>query len=83
MVETYLHSAITIVVGVFGYMLKVMWDSVKDLQRDDERLLGKINDLQVAIATDYAKREELRAEFKSFRDTLDRIEQKIDQKADK
>lgn len=64
-------------------MLKVMWDSVKDLQRDDERLLAKINDLQVAIATDYAKREELRAEFKSFRDTLDRIEQKIDQKADK
>ena len=83
MVETYLHSAITIVVGVFGYMLKVMWDSVKDLQRDDERLLAKINDLQVAIATDYAKREELRGEFKSFRDTLDRIEQKIDQKADK
>jgi phage host-nuclease inhibitor protein Gam len=83
MVETYLHSAITIVVGVFGYMLKVMWDSVKDLQRDDERLLAKINDLQVAIATDYAKREELRGEFKSFRDTLNRIERKLDNKADK
>lgn len=83
MIETYLHSMITVVVGIFGYMLKVMWDSVKELQRDDENLMTKLNDLQVAIATDYAKREELREEFRMFRESLDRIEAKLDTKADK
>ena len=83
MAENYIHSIITIAVAVFGWMLKIMWDAVRDLQRDDEMLLTKINDLQVAIATDYAKREELRAEFRNFREMLERIENKLDQKADK
>lgn len=83
MTESYIHSLITVAVGVVGYILKILWDSVKDLQRDDENLLNKLNDLQVAIASDYAKREELRAEFKMFREMLERIERKLDQKVDK
>lgn len=83
MTESYIHSLITIAVGVVGYILKILWDAVRDLQRDDENLLSKLNDLQVAIASDYAKREELRAEFKMFREALERIENKLDQKVDK
>lgn len=83
MTESYIHSLITIAVGVVGYILKILWDAVRDLQRDDENLLTKLNDLQVAIASDYAKREELRAEFKMFREMLERIENKLDQKVDK
>lgn len=83
MTESYIHSLITIAVGVVGYVLKILWDAVRDLQRDDENLLTKLNDLQVAIASDYAKREELRSEFKMFREALERIETKLDQKVDK
>ena len=82
-VETYIHSIMTIVVAIGGWVIKIMWDSLKDLQRDDEQITEKVSDLQVLVAGNYVTREELRSEFTNLKATLCRIESKLDQKADK
>jgi len=70
------HTLMGVVMTGFGWLIKVLWDSHKDL--DEE-----VDSLKVAVAADYVKREELRQEFKSISAKLDRIEIKIDKKADK
>jgi hypothetical protein len=70
------HTLIGVVLTGFGWLIKVLWDSHKDL--DEE-----VDTLKVAVAADYVKREELRSEFKAISAKLDRIEIKLDKKADK
>lgn len=81
--QSIVNTLITIVAGVFGWVLKVLWDAVKELQRSDKELNAAVNELEVLVAGDYVKREELREEFKRLFVKLDTIEQKLDQKADK
>ena len=82
-IDDYIHTFITLGFAGFGWLLKVLWDAVRDLQKDDEALSDKVNDLQVIMAGDYVKREELREEFKRLFAKLDTIEHKLDRKADK
>lgn len=81
--QSIVNTLITIVAGVFGWVLKVLWDAVKDLQKSDKELNAAVNELEVLVAGDYVKREELREEFKRLFAKLDTIEHKLDQKADK
>jgi hypothetical protein len=74
--ESVVHTLIGVVVGALGWILKVQWDAVRSL--DEE-----VDTLKVLVASDYAKREELREEFKRLFDKLDTIEAKLDKKADK
>jgi hypothetical protein len=83
-VEQNLINALIAVVGSgFGWILKVVWDAVKDLQRADDQLIEKVNKIEVLVAGEYVKREDFRADMDRLFDKLDQIDKKLDGKADK
>lgn len=76
-----------IVVGVAGalggWWLKVMWESLKDLTEQDQRLAEKVSKIEVLVAGAYVTSEEFDRDIVRLFDKLDHIELKIDAKADK
>ena len=76
-----------IVVGVAGalggWWLKVMWETLKDLQTADKELMDKVSKIEVLVAGAYVKRDEFDRALNRLFEKLDHIEMKIDKKADK
>ena len=66
-----------------GWWLKVMWDSLKELQSADRKMVDKVSRIEVLVAGNYVKREEFDRALERLFDKLDNIEIKIDAKADK
>lgn len=71
-----IHTLMGIGFAGVGWIFKTQWDSLREL--DD-----KVDVLQIRVADEYVKRDELREEFKRLFAKLDTIEHKLDQKADK
>lgn len=68
---------------LFGWILKTIWDAVRDLQASDDELADKVNRIEVLVAGEYVRREEFQGSLDRLFAKLDQIENKIDQKADK
>lgn len=66
-----------------GFLLNAVWQAVKDLQKADQTLVQKVGELEVLVAGDYVRKEELQDTIKALFAKLDKIEDKIDRKADK
>lgn len=69
--------------ALIGFLLNAVWQAVKDLQTSDKALAEKVSYINVLIAGDYVKRDELTSISNALFNKLDRIEEKIDKKADK
>ncbi|MEL0014047.1 MAG: hypothetical protein VW715_02485 [Rhodospirillales bacterium] len=67
---------ITITAGGYGFVIKSMWDSLKNLDT-------QVGNLQVSVAGEYLKREEWKQDMQRLFDKLDAIDEKLDGKADK
>ena len=76
-----------IVVGVAGalggWWLKVMWETLKDLQTADKELMDKVSKIEVLVAGAYVKRDEFDRALNRLFEKLDHIDAKLDSKADK
>jgi hypothetical protein len=83
MEQNLINALIAVVGSGFGWILKVVWDAVKDLQRADDQLIEKVNKIEVLVAGEYVKREDFRADMDRLFDKLDQIDKKLDSKADK
>jgi hypothetical protein len=68
---------------LFGWILKTVWDAVKDLQKADDELVEKVNKIEVLVAGEYVKREDFKADMDRLFNKLDAIDKKLDSKADK
>ena len=66
-----------------GWILKVLWDSIHDLKIADLALADKVATIEVLVAGSYITREEFQRTITSMFSKLDRIEDKVSQKADK
>lgn len=81
------QNLFNIVVGIAGVLggwwMKAMWEAVKDLKVADEKLAGQVADLKVLVAGDYVRREMFDRLSDAIFTKLDRIESKLDGKADK
>lgn len=81
------HSVIETLLGIVaffgGMFVKVLNESVKNLHEQDALLTEKLHSIETLVAGEYMKR----LEFKDMTDLLfkklDRIESKLDGKADK
>ena len=69
--------------GLTGFLLKAVWQAVKDLQSADKELTKKVSEIEVLVAGAYVKKEEFSTAVAALFTKLDRIEDKIDKKADK
>ena len=66
-----------------GWFMRIMWDSVQGLQKQDRELAEKVGKIEVLVAGEYVKKEDFDRVIERLFDKLDHIELKIDSKADK
>lgn len=73
--------------ALVGAILKVIWDSVKDLQKADTALVARVGEIEVLVAGKYVLKEEfdktLDRTIAALFAKLDKIEIKLDRKVDK
>lgn len=81
------QSVFNIAVGIAGalggWWMKAMWEALKDLKSADDKLTKEVSDLKVLVAGDYVRREMFDRLSDAIFAKLDRIEMKLDSKADK
>ncbi len=73
----------TIAGAVGGWTLKTFWSELKALQKADARLVEKLAAVEVLVAGEYARRDEIERLSAALFNKLDRIEAKLDTKVDK
>jgi hypothetical protein len=79
-----LFNVLFALVGVFGgWWMKAMWEAINDLKRADVELAKQVGDLKVLVAGGYVRTEQFDSMSKAIFAKLDRIEDKLDGKADK
>ena len=62
--------------GLIGWYLKIMWDAIKDLQKD-------MRDIESEVHRDYVRKDEFRADFDEIKSILREIFNDLKKKADK
>lgn len=63
--------------------MKVIHESVRDLQADDRKLADKVGSIEVLVAGNYVKRDEMEKALSAIFAKLEKISDKLDGKADK
>ena len=69
--------------AVLGFLLRAVWQAVKDLQAGDKELTEKVSSIEVLVAGNYVRKDEFNISAAALFQKLDRIEDKIDKKADR
>lgn len=66
--------------ALLGFMLKVIWQAVKDLQAADKQLSDEVSTMKVLVAGDYVRKDYLEKTVAALFSKLDRIEERIEDK---
>ncbi len=80
--------------AAIGFILSVIWEGLRELQTADLAITAKLNQMQLVVAGEYVKKEDLERSAASQRDyfehsvnaifkKLDKIEDKLDGKVDR
>lgn len=69
--------------ALIGFLLNAVWQAVKDLQTADTRLASKVAEIEILVAGDYLRRDDFTHTVEALFKKLDKIEDKLDKKADK
>ena len=76
-----------IVAGIAGFfgsvVLRTQLTTIKDVQSDHARLAQKLAEIEILVAGNYVKRSDLDQMVSAIFAKLDRMETKLDKKADK
>lgn len=81
--QQFFNMAVAVIGALGGWWMRIIWQSVKELQEADSRLVEKMSNIEVLVAGRYVKREDLSRDLAAVFSKLDRIEDKLDKKADK
>ena len=81
--QTIINTAIALVGFLGGWILKVIWEGVKDLQVVDKLLTEKVNTIEILIAGNYMSKHDFDKIAAAIFAKLDKIEDKLDRKVDK
>lgn len=77
------NIALAVAGALGGWWMKAMWESVKKLEATDQALTREVGELKILVAGEYMKRDEFARTSNAIFTKLDRIEDKLDGKADK
>jgi hypothetical protein len=77
------NIAVGLVAFLGGWVMNNLRDSLKSLHKADAELTSKVQSIEVLVAGTYVKRDELDRLGQAIFAKLDRIEGKLDGKADK
>jgi hypothetical protein len=81
--QTLINYLIGAVCTLGGWVLKSVRDSVKDLQGCDKSLTEKVQAIELLVAGQYVRRSDMDKLAEALFHKLDRIEEKLDAKADR
>ncbi|TPQ24935.1 hypothetical protein [Methylomonas koyamae] len=77
------NIAITLAGILGGWILKTVWESIKDLQKADREIFDKIHELDKVVAGDYVRKDYLERIVDALFRKLDSMNDKLDGKVDK
>lgn len=69
--------------ALIGFLLNAVWQAVKDLQKSDKDIAEKVSSIEVLVAGQYVHRSEFERLSDALFAKLDKIDNKLDGKADK
>lgn len=81
--QTLFNIGIGIISGMLGWWLNNVWASLKELQAADRELAEKVASIEVLVAGQYVTREEFNTVLSQVFGKLDRIIEKLNEKADR
>lgn len=81
--QTIINILLGLVAFFGGIWVRGISDSMKDLKKTDAALADKVQKIEVLVAGDYVKRDEMDKLGDALFKKLDRIESKLDGKVDK
>jgi Tfp pilus assembly protein PilO len=64
------------ILSVMGWFARVLWDSVQELRKD-------LKQIEIHLPSHYVKKDELSVRFDRIEQLLDRLYEKLEQKADR
>lgn len=65
------------------FLLNSIWNSIKDLQKEDKQLATDLAEIKILVAGEYMSKDDFDRSVKALFNKLDRIEEKLDKKVDK
>jgi hypothetical protein len=74
---------IGVVVSLGVWIVQMMWKSIQGLKKSNLTNCERINSFEVLVAGHYIRREDVERSIAAIFTKLDRIEDKLDRKADK
>lgn len=81
--QMFFNIAITLIGFLGGWVLNSLKSSIEALQKADAFLTSKVQEIEVLVAGSYVKRDDLDKLSMALFAKLDKIESKLDGKADK
>lgn len=81
--QTIFNIAVAVAGFLGGWVLKVIWEAVKELQTADKILVEKVGSIEVLIAGNYMSKQDFDKIAVAIFAKLDKIEDKLDRKVDK
>lgn len=81
--QTVINWVLAAFSALIGFLLNAVWQAVKDLQVSDKALVDRVNAVEVLVAGDYVRRTDFERTIEALFAKLDKIEDKLDRKADK
>ncbi len=81
--QTAFNMVVGLVAFLGGWVLNSLRDSIAALQKSDAELADKVQHIEVLVAGSYVKRDDLKELSTALFNKLDKIELKLDGKADK
>ena len=81
--QTFFNIAITLIGALGGWVLNSLKSSIESLQKADHDLTAKVQGIEVLVAGTYVKRDDMDKLGTALFAKLDKIEAKLDGKADK
>ena len=83
MSQTMINAIIGGFAAAVAFILRVIWEELRELQKADVDLAAKISEIQLLVAGNYVKKDELDGVIKALFTKLDKIEDKLDKKVDR
>lgn len=81
--QTFINIAIGLVGALGGWVLNNLKSSIDELRKADTALADKVQHIEVLVAGTYVKRDDMEKLGNALFAKLDKIDQKLDGKADK
>lgn len=81
--QSLINTAFALIGALGGWVLNNLKSSIDDLRKADNDLADKVQHIEVLVAGTYVKRDDMDKMAQALFNKLDKIEAKIDKKADK